>query len=248
VESLYTKYGINKNTYKLLFEEKEEGKCECSKEIIMIEQSSIYDMIIKKYPLFLPFIWWLKILDSCFRYPNIRRNILKRGYSYINKDISFEFDYLKKYFNKILENEDPYVRKQMFRELKYERYGKCYNSSMIISANIENSYCVTSLISFEDGSSHLHSYVEYNGYVIDYTKNLIIKKEVYDKLLQTKEISKIKSEDITYIFNLLVDNGILNANKFMTTFGEEIKKDLEKNKSLIKIPESDKRNFGIMFW
>lgn len=77
---------------------------------------------------------------------------------------------------------------------------------------------------------------------------MIIKKEDYDKLLKTKEISKIKSDDIAYIFNLLVDNRILNTDKFIAIFGEEIKKDLEKNKSLIKIPEKDKRNFGIMFW
>lgn len=161
--SLYTKYGINKNTYKLLFEEKEEGKHECSKEIFTIEKSSDYYRILKDHPSFLPFIWWLKLIDMYFdgiNYFNIKKYITKRGYHYTNKDISFEFDYLKKYLRKILKNEDSYVRKEMVHSLKYGRYRHCYSDSIIISANLENSYLVTSLIPFEDGTSHLHSYVD----------------------------------------------------------------------------------------
>ncbi|MBQ8681655.1 MAG: hypothetical protein IJ509_01950 [Bacilli bacterium] len=125
--------------------------------------------------------------------------------------------------------------------------GRCYTSSMIIASNIENSYFVTGLVAYEDGTTHLHSYVEYNDYIIDYTKNLIIKKDVYTKLLKVKELNRINSQDIDYIYNLLLENGILNTDRYMATFGTEIVTNLEKNKKLLKRPLKNKTDFSCLF-
>lgn len=43
MKSKYTIDGVNKETYKLLFDEKEEYKKECSKEIYTIDLSSCYN-------------------------------------------------------------------------------------------------------------------------------------------------------------------------------------------------------------
>ncbi|MBQ8681654.1 MAG: hypothetical protein IJ509_01945 [Bacilli bacterium] len=39
VETKYTNHGINKNTYDLIFNEKEKNIRECSKEILTIEEN-----------------------------------------------------------------------------------------------------------------------------------------------------------------------------------------------------------------
>ena len=92
----------------------------------------------------------------------------------------------------------------MMWNLKHNfRYGFCYREAVIIVGNLKDSCLVTSLIPYEDGTKHLHSYVEYQGYILDYTKNLIIRKELYDQLLKTQELSKISSEEVNFIFTLI---------------------------------------------
>lgn len=245
----YTRDGVNQNTFNLLFDEKsiKKGKKECSKEIRTIELSSIHE---KKFilKLYYPLTRLLRMYQNDVNYFNIHKKIFARGYVFKNRNIKFEFDYLEKHLRNILKNEDPYVKKELLWNMKNNfRYGSCYSVNMIISQNIKDSYLVTGLIPFEDGIKHKHAYVEYKDYVIDYTKNLIIKKEKYYELLKVQELGKIKSEDIPMVFNLLLENGILNTDRYMATFGNEIVEDLMKNKELLKMPTSDKPDFSILY-
>lgn len=243
----YTRHGVNSNTYNLLFFEKSTCEKECSEEIRTIELSSIHEqkLILKlNYPL-------TKLIKMHFygvNFFNIRKRIFTRGYKFKNKNIEFEFDYLKKYLKKILKNEDPYVKKELIWQMKNNcRYGGCYKTNMILSYNIKDSYFVTGLIPLEDGSNYKHAYVEYKDYIIDFTKNLIIKKDKYYELLKVKELGKIKSEDISIMFNLLKDNDILNTDRYIALFGNEIVNDLMKNKELLNIPESNEPDFGVFY-
>lgn len=245
-ESKYTNHGVNKETYKLLFDEKEEYKKECSNEIYTIEMSSCYDR--KIYYQLLNLIKML--IDMYYRgvnYFNIHKNIFEKGYTFKNDNIKFKFDYLEKYLKRILKNEDSYVRKELICYLKHNlRYGSCFYTSMIISENIDNSYFVTGLIPFKDGTTHLHSFVEYGNYVIDYTKNLIVSKEIYYKLLRVKELQRIPSESISEIYNTLLENRILNTARYIATFGNDIINDLNKNAQLVK-KVSGKADFTCLF-
>lgn len=239
--SNYNKYGINKNTYDLLFKEEDIALTDqCSKEIFTVEMSSMYDRnILKCY-----FTFAYKLAHMCYyniNYFHIHKKIFGRGYRYKDKNIKFDFMYLEHYLRRILKNEDKYVRKEMISDMKHNfRYGSCFHTSMIIASNLENSNLITGLLLLKDNKKCLHSYVEYNGYVIDYTKNLIMKKENYENLLKIQELSVIKSEEINSIYNLLVENEVLNNTKYIVTFGQEITRDLEKNMSLIKKTISDK--------
>lgn len=248
----YNRYGINKKTYDLLFHDQKRkemnDKFECSKEIFTIEtyfehQQNISDIIA------LPIKRIIEMYDYHTNYFHIRKKLLGSGYIYQDKNIKFELDKLEKYLKKILKNEDFLVKKEMIWNIKHNKgRRKCYFSSIVIAANLVSSQLVTSLISFEDGTTHLHSYVEYMGYIIDYTKNLIIKKETYDKLLKVKEIGKVPSQEIPDIFNLILENEILNTARFIATFGTEIKNDLEKNKQLLRKPTNTKADFSNVFF
>lgn len=111
----YTKDGVNKKTYQILFgAEKEEGKKECSKEIFTIEMSSFYS---RKLSHKLSNIIQ-RLMDMYFydvNYFNIHKNVFNKGYTFKNSDIKFEFDYLEKYLKRILKNEDSYVKRNAFR-------------------------------------------------------------------------------------------------------------------------------------
>lgn len=246
-QSKYTEDGININTYQLIFNEKANYNNECSIEIETIDRSSFYD---RRWHLriFVPF---MQIATMCIYHVNyfhIHKNIGKKGYTYRNQNMKFSFDYLEKYLKKILKDEDPYVRKEMVWDLKHNlRRSCCYYISMIIAANLKNSAYVTGLIPYEDGTTHLHSFVEYNGYVIDYTKNLIIPKEIYYQLLHVKELARINQQNVSEVYNLLLENRILNTARYLATFGNEIVRDLKKNPQLIKQSDS-KPDFSCFFY
>lgn len=244
--SNYNRDGIHKNTYQLLFKEKETNLQDCSKEIFTIEMSSFHSRQLKD----IPALWIVKLVEMYFykiNYFHIHKHLLKSGYSYLDKNSQFTFFYLEKYLRKILKKENPYVKRELLFNMKYNlRDSDCFSTNLILSANIENSFFVTSLLEVEDGTTHLHSYVVYKDYVIDYTKNLIIKKDIYDKLLKVHELQRMKSQDIVPLFNLLLENKILNTTLILATFGTEIKADLEKNKQLLKTPTTQESRFSTL--
>lgn len=244
--SNYTRDGINKETYRILFEEREEHKRECSNEIFTIEKSSLYN----RKPQYLLSNFFNRIIDMYFlriNYFNLHKNVFSKGYTFKNKDIEFWFDYLEKYLKRILKNEDSYVRREMIFNLKHNlRYGSCFIDNMVISANIENSFYVTGLVEYDDGSTHLHSFVTYKDYVIDYTKNLIMLKEKYFGLLKIKELQSVESKRIASIYNTLLKNEILNSTRLIATFGNEIMSDLYRNPQLIN-ESTDKPDFTLLF-
>lgn len=248
MEYIYNKHGINKNTYDLLFNEKEEYKKECSKELMTVELFLSNKKILNRKA----FIWLERLIDMQYykiNYFNIRKRLLNNSYIYKDENIKFEFYKLEKYLNKILKEEDNYVKEEMNFLMKYNLIkGNCYAMNMILASNIKDSYLVTGLLTFEDGTTHLHAYVEYIDYIIDFTKNLIIKKNIYYKLLKVTELGKIKSKDISNIYNLTSENTILNTTRYMALFGDEIITDLNKNKQLLKQPNNNKPDFNPMFY
>lgn len=246
-ENEYTVDGVNKNTFDLIFNDKCKCDRECSKEIRTIELSSVPEkkIILKLYR---PLIKLLEMYFDDVNFFNIRKRILTKGFQFKNKNQKFEFYYLEKYLKKILKNEDTYVKKELIWEMKNNfRHGTCYKTNMILSYNIKDSFLVTGLILMEDGSTYKHAYVEYKDYIIDFTKNLIIKKDKYYELLKVKELGKIKSEDISMIFNVLNDNQILSTTRYMALFGNEIIADLMKNKFMLKESSFEEPDFSLFY-
>ena len=104
-ESKYTVHGVNKETYKLLFDEKEEYKKECSKEIFTIEMSSCYERKVY-YQLFNMLKKLMEMYYYKINYFNIHKNIFNKGYTFKNGSIEFRFDYLEKAFNYCSKNKN----------------------------------------------------------------------------------------------------------------------------------------------
>ena len=246
-KSKYTKDGISKETCRLLFDEKEQNKKEHFNEIFTIEMSSLYD----RKPYYIFYNFFKKVVDMYFyevNYFNLHKNMFGKEYIFKNSDVEFWFDYLENYLKKILRNEDTYVKKEMIFDLKHNlRYCSCFYKNMIISANIENSFFVIGLIKYDDGDTHLHSFVEYKDYVIGYTKNLIMPKEKYFEFLKIKELQRVDTKSLINMYNVLVENRILNTASFMSTFGNEIMNDLDRNPQLIK-RNTDKPDFSCLFY
>ena len=88
MNSKYNRYGINKNTYDLLFNEKEEYKKECSKELMTVELFLSNPKTINRKT----FLWLERLIEMQYykiNYFNIRKKLLSDGYIYKDKNIKF---------------------------------------------------------------------------------------------------------------------------------------------------------------
>lgn len=73
----------------------------------------------------------------------------------------------------------------------------CHNYASQIAQLLPEGEIVTSACPrFMKGNYYLHSYVEYNGYIIDLTLNIMMPKEQYYHLMGPIELSRTKNTDI----------------------------------------------------
>lgn len=73
----------------------------------------------------------------------------------------------------------------------------CHNYTEQIAMLIPEGKTITSALPrFMVGNYYLHSYSEYNGYIIDLTLNIMIKKEDYYRLMKPIELSKIENYNL----------------------------------------------------
>lgn len=110
-----------------------------------------------------------------------------------------------------------------------KRYGCCHSKSIILAYELGIGNVVTGTM-MSKTSILMHSVLEINGYVLDWTRNLIMKKEDYFKLTDFKVINIISNEcikeDVKHLFNDL-DIEL----KAYTVFRDEIVNDYNKNKN-----------------
>lgn len=73
----------------------------------------------------------------------------------------------------------------------------CHNYAMQIAQLIPEGQIITSAcVRFMNDNYYLHSYVEYNGYIIDLTFNIVMSKNDYYRLMHPIELSRINNCDI----------------------------------------------------
>lgn len=133
------------------------------------------------------------------------------------------------------------IKKQLLSE---DRYHECHHNSILLVLGSEinenqKKYLINGKIKINEKDYFYHSWMEVEGktktMVFDYNNNLIIDKKDYYKLLGAKEINRTDFESLVKIIKLLEEFEIINFHPMtMGYFSQEIIRDLEKNKFLIK--------------
>lgn len=232
-EMKYKENGINKNTYDLLFTDKdnirERDKEEEIRDYILyiietytrFREKSIFISFIKKY-------FGAK---TKFDFSRIVWN---------EENEEYEFEYLgEKYtFDKISNSIDD---KKSEKELESEkRYRHCHLASIGMAVGMINNNVLTGYTNVS-GGRYLHSVIETkNGKIIDWTRNLVMPKDEYIKLTGFRVLESIKSEELLEILSKLYNKEIVGS-KVVSVFGKELLNDIKRNPDIFKDDEEFKK-------
>ena len=192
MEQNYEENGINKNTYKLLFDDKsyEETDRDIIKNSYGLGLIEVYTKLREKRI-------FKKLLGIYYKkrysidFSKITYNKKTGQYEY--KD---ELDGEIYTFNKL----SNLLNKQEIKdELESNRrYKKCHTKSIELMLILPKSFILTGYVKRGHGK-FLHSVVEIEKqkgpYIIDYTKNLVMPKEQYFKLTNFEQIECISDEE-----------------------------------------------------
>lgn len=246
MSSKYTTYeGMNLNTYNKLID----GPSECEDATIDMELSKgLFEV---DYYSYYKHNWLNNIIHALLitpiLFPRIHPHI-KKPYHYKSDTEEFDFIPLHKYL-KVIAVKDPYIGKKLLQNYKKAARASTCQYSIIIACMLEGSELKMGLVPLKDGRKALHRFVviEHEGtpYVIDIAKNIIMKKDEYYKYSRFEELSSIKSEDLTMLFNFCAENSFCNHTKIISMFGPEIIKELEKN-NMIKAKHYTLPNFSCL--
>lgn len=167
-----------------------------------------------------PCLYNLLAKKSEFSYQKVTKQ-----YQY-NGDIKVSFQLLS---NNVSSRKDK-------KELKSAlRYGKCHIKTLELSSKIKDSKVLTGYV-FKKDLKYLHSILEVNDDIWDWTKNIIMPKEDYFRLTNFQELSSIESEKI--ISDQKIIEKLNLSLKAYTLFRDEIMLDIAKNKTFFKEKES----------
>lgn len=118
-----------------------------------------------------------------------------------------------------------------------KRFHKCHESSINLALDLpfKNVFVVTGYVNTGD-KDILHSVVEIDGddeVMIDYTQNILMKKEDYLKINCFREISRVRKEDLQQEIDTMTD--LKMTIPYYLFFRDEMKKDLNKNKKILSL-------------
>jgi len=232
-KSSYNEWGMNENTYQLLFMDKD------------LEEHERNDNIKNAY-----------IIDLFTRFDDNKLKLFKLGLLVFgfNRDLSRT----RKELSKIIFNEDTkeyeyettsgvisfkklsdgYKGVEERKELySTKRYGKCHEKAIGISFGSKGTNVLTGHII--KARKYLHSVVEFSNKdgerkVVDWTRNLIMSKDQYTKLMNFSELASF--EGINYIedkeiFAAGFDIGL----KPYCTFRNELRNDILRNSEVFPV-------------
>jgi hypothetical protein len=228
-ESKYNESGINKNTWNLLFSDYDDIPDDEKSDI----KNSYIITMIQTYTKFREKSIFSKALKLYFEkkykvdFSKIKFNEETKSYEYEVEGEIYTFDKLS---NKI---DNKKIKKELESE---KRYKQCHSKSLDLLLAYPEAYIVTGYVKRFDGK-YLHSIVEIEKekgtYIVDYTKNIIMPKEQYEKLTSFEELERIS--DMEYLQHIQKISNIPGIGlKEYTTFGKELVKDLEKNNFMIE--------------
>lgn len=237
-EEKYSKSGVNKNTYNLLFQDFENLSDEemgTFKDFITFKTIDEFTKIKEKsiFQKILNFIY----KDNYVKLDKITYNDKTKQYEYQTEDDIITFNKISNLIN----IEDKKFKQEI---LSKKRYGLCHSRSMMLSPWIENSKITTGYITIGTQKC-LHSIVEYfNGeeiIILDWTRNLVMSKKDYNNITKFIELASYDGKEVLEDMKNLFSNINLPI-KLYLTFREELKRDSIKNSTFFsnnkKIEES----------
>lgn len=160
------------------------------------------------------------------------------------KDFSNSIEYDSKSKSYIVKGEQDYrfyilsdfVRERKIRKilLSDERYFGCHENSFILSYFVkkhgyENVYIVSGKRKANDTDYLLHSWVEVDGYVIDFNGNMVMKQEEYYELFDAVIINRTLFDDMNEYIDIIESKMGLSFppimyNYFGNLMADELKK------------------------
>ena len=222
---MYNACGVNKETEKVirdpiptLLKDKEE----LTKLGNLFMKLNLYTMNKDKF--FLP--KWYK---DMFKNINYDKKTCINHY----KDNDYEFDFYL--FSDQIDNFG------MIRRLKSKkRLHKCYEASLGITLNSEddNTFILTGYVPTVD-EEVLHSVVEleYDSekYIVDYTQNIMMKKDDFIRINNFRLLSRISSSVVKKDIDIMKKINI--GLPYYLVFRDEIMRDLKKNSKVLKLED-----------
>jgi len=229
------KYGINNNTYNLLFRdydnlpEEEQGSYEnvvvyaTIDRFTKLQEKKIFTKLLKLF-------YKNTIIDL----DKITFNEETKQYEYKNNDLIITFDKLSNCF------ED----KDLIKELtSNKRYGECHSRAMNILPSIEGSRIVTGYITVGN-KKVLHSVIEYEHdgktIVLDWIRNLKITKEQYIELTKFVEFSSFEGRKVIDDIKIIFGNLNIGVKPYVV-FRDELIRDMQRNPHIFQPTEKGKK-------
>ena len=124
-----------------------------------------------------------------------------------------------------------------------DRYGKCHFNSLVVFLNLDitdydEAYVVSGKIAVNKYQYFYHSWVEFTKdnktMVIDFNRNLVMRKEDYYNMKKAVVINKSDLETIDKLFSYEELFKLYLPSQLEVYFAQEFIKDFEKNISLVK--------------
>lgn len=225
----YTEFGMNRNTYELLFKDVNKD-VKLNKNIIKYTNAffSIDNFTLGKCKLKKEREYKLK-KDNM--YCKIKKN---------NRVNEYECEYStskKMFFNKISEKLKPLFKEEIKELESTNRYEKCHFRSCMLATKLKESKVITGIGTIFD-HEFLHSVVEAKkgnkDVILDWTRNLIMYESDYIKLLNFKIINETEGKYITWELKKIKEALNDISTDVFLTFNNELIHDIEKNKFLYK--------------
>ncbi|MBQ9024277.1 MAG: hypothetical protein IJ105_03535 [Bacilli bacterium] len=217
---MYNKDGMNKLTDELFQK--------TNYKIINSNENINFSYIYKRL------YYYTKYRDKRFVPTNIKEIIKNIGYdgtiNYYNDD--------NIYFKFLLLSDYAFLKKRKKELTSDRRLHKCHGASydFMFNFSYDKVYLLTGFINI---SNHdiLHSVVEIeddeSSRIVDYTQNLVMKKEDYIRITNFKCISKISKQDIIDDKDKISPFNMKLA--IYLFFRDELMKDLKKNEKVLKL-------------
>lgn len=239
----YTHEGINCNTFKMLFGSVSDVTIDMqlSRGLYEVDIFSYYEHTLINNLIH-------NLIINPILFPKIRKH-LDKTYTYSSGDEKFDFMILDKYFKKIFKDNTEIIDYLSYNQKYSCRQSTC-QYSIIIACYLENSKLVIGNMPFKNGEKVLHRFVQvdHNGqdYILDVTKNIIMKKKDYYEISKFEELGTICSFDLRAIYNFCLETSLCDHTAIISMFGKEILNELD-NKKLIKEKNTNIPNFRGLF-
>lgn len=139
--------------------------------------------------------------------------------------------------------ENPEIKEEL---LSSNRYGACHENSTHLMFGFDTfskKWLINGQIKINEKDYYYHTWVEFEKQgeilVIDYNSNIILRKEDYDRLTGAREINRTDIDTLETLIHLLDDFDLHFHPMIFGYFSQELKRDLEKNKFLMKQKETE---------